>query len=176
MPAEQVTLPLTGFGDGTVDVAVDSTPEGVIEYVKLAISQDGSSLLIPATLDGLYVQPRLESPQDELLIATNVSAGANTDLTATAIPGGKTGRLMGADIGASVPMRCDVQVIDGSRITRTTIYTQPGETFPWRVPIGSKWIELVGGALKSFGASVTNLDVSQAADLRVTLFWDEITP
>ncbi len=174
MPAEQVTLPLTGFGDSTVEVAVDTTPDGVIELVKLAISADGSAVLIPANLDGLYVQPRLESPQDELLIATNLSAGANADLTATAIPLGKTGRLLGADIGSSVPMRCDLQVIDGARTTRTTVYTAPGETFPWRVPLGGKWIELAGGVSKSFGASVTNLDVNQAADLRVALWWDEV--
>lgn len=176
MPAEQVTLPLTGFGDGTVDVAVDSTPEGVIELVKLAISADGSSVLIPANLDGLTIQPRLESPQDELLIATNLGAGANQDLNATAIPLGKTGRLLGADIGSSVPMRADIQVVDGARVTRTTIYTVPGQTFPWRVPFGAKWIEQIGGVAKSFGVSLTNLDVNQAADCRATLFWDEVTP
>jgi hypothetical protein len=174
--AEQVNLPLTGFGDSTVEVAVDTTPDGVIELVKLAVSADGSAVLIPANLDGLFVQMRLESPQDELLLATSLGAGANVDLNATDITTGKTGRLLGADIGGSIPLRCDIQVVNGVRITRSTIYTLAGETIPWRAPFGAKFIELAGGVAKHFGASVTNLSASRTADARVTLYWDEVTP
>jgi hypothetical protein len=174
--AEQVNLPLTGFGDSTVEVAVDTTPDGVIELVKLAVSADGSALLIPANLDGLFVQYRLESPQDDLLLASALTAGANVDLNATDITTGKTGRLLGADIGGSIPLRCDIQVVNGVRITRSTIYTLAGETVPWRPPFGAKFIELAGGVTKHFGVSVTNLSVSRTADARVTLYWDEVTP
>ena len=176
MPIENVGLPLTGSGDSSVDVAVDATPEGVIELVKLAISADGSSVLIPANLDGLFVQPRLESPQDEMLVAVGMTAGSNTDLNATDIPVGKVGRLLGADVGSSIPLRCDIQVVNGSRITRTTVYTHDGETIPWRPPFGQKFIELIGGAGKHFGVSVTNLSAAKTADARVTLYWDEVTP
>lgn len=174
--AEQVNLPLTGFGDSTVEVAVDSTPDGVIELVKLAVSTDGSAVLIPANLDGLFIQPRLESPQDEVLVATALAAGANIDLDATDIPLGKTGRLLGADLGGSVPFRFDIQVVTPARVLRTTIYTWPGDSKIWRPPFGQKFIELVGGAGKHFGLSVTNLDVATTADARATLYWDEVTP
>ena len=174
--ADTVQLPLTGAGDPTADVAVDITPDGVVELVKLAVSADGSAVLIPADLDGLFVQPRLENPQDEMLVTTNLGAGSNIDLDATDIPLGKDGRLLGADLGGSVPFRFDIQVVNGARVTRSTIYTNAGESKIWRPPFGAKFIEVAGGVGIHFGLSVTNLDASQAADARTTLYWDEVTP
>ena len=173
MPAEQVQLPLTGFGDSTATVAVDSTPEGVIELVKLAISADGSSVLIPADLSGLVVQPRLDNPQTQQLIATSVGPGGLTNLDATDIPTGKTGKLLGCDVGSSVPCRWDIQVVSGARTTRTTLYTRGGESKPWRPPFGEKFIQLTGGSGIHFGVAVTNLSTFQTADGRATLYWDE---
>lgn len=175
--ADGVNLPLTGTGDATSKVATDDTgASGHIQLVKLAVAADGSAVLIPADLDGIVVQPKLESPQDEALLATALSAGSNTDLNATDVPLGKVGRLLGADIGGTVPIRCDIQVVNGSRVTRTTIYTLPGRSETWRPPFGQKFIELAGGTGKHFGASVTNLDASRTADARITLYWDEVTP
>jgi hypothetical protein len=153
--ADGVNLPLTGAGDVAVKVATDDAGAfGQIQLIGFAV----------------------QSPHDQILVSTNLSAGGNVDLTAADIATGRVGRLLGADIGCSVPIRCDIQVVNGARTTRTSIYTGPGETFPWRVPIGGKWIELAGGAGKAFGVSITNLDVNQAADVRTTLFWDEVTP
>ena len=173
MPAEQVQLPLTGFGDSTATVAVDSTPEGVVELVKLAVSTDGSSSLIPGDSNGLVVQPRLDNPQTQQLIATSVGPGGLTNLDATDIPAGKSGKLLGADLGSSVPFRWDIQTVSGSRTTRTTIYTQAGKSFPFRPPLGEKWISLTGGSGIHFGVGCTNLSVRDTADARVTLYWDE---
>jgi len=173
MPAEQVQLPLTGFGDSTATVAVDSTPEGVVELVKLAVSTDGSSTLIPGDTSGLTVKPRLDNPQVQQVIATAVGPGGLTNLDATDIPTGKTGKLLGADLGSSVPFRWDIQTVSGGRTTRTTIYTKAGETFPYRVPNGEEWIRLTGGAGIHFGVGCTNLSISATADGRVTLYWDE---
>jgi hypothetical protein len=175
--ADGVNLPLTGTGDATSKVATDDAgASGHIQLVKLAISADGSAVLIPADLNGLIVQPRLESPQDEILVATALSAGANVDLNATDIPLGKNGRLLGADVGGSVPFRIDLQVINGSRVTRTTVYTKDGMTKIWRPPFGQKFIEVAGGTGIHFGASVTNLSAARTADARITLYWDEVTP
>lgn len=176
--ADGVNLPLTGAGDASVKAATDDAgAAGHIQLVKLAISADGSAVLIPADLNGIVVQPRLESPQDEILVATGLAAGGNTDLNATDIPGGKVGRLLGADIGGTIPLRCDIQVVNGSRVTRTTVYTHDGETVPWRPPMfGQKFIEVTGGAGIHFGASVTNLSAAKTADARITLYWDEVTP
>ena len=175
--ADGVNLPLTGVGDLTTKVATDDAgAAGQIQLVKLAISTDGSATLIPADLDGIFIQPRLEDPQDELLSAVALTAGANADLNATDIPTGRLGRLLGADLGGSVPFRYDIQVVNGSRVTRSTIYTMAGETKIWRPPFGAKFIEVNGGTNIHFGLSVTNLDASQAADARATLYWDEVTP
>jgi hypothetical protein len=176
MPAETVSLPLTGFGDSTVDVAVDQTPEGAVELVKLAVSTDNVSTLVPANANGLTTQFRLDDPHDQLLLQSNLSPGANVDLTAAAITTGKVGRLLGADLGCSVPCRYDIQVTTPTRVTRTTIYTMAGETFPWRVPIGGRWIELAGGPTNAFGLSITNLSASRTADVRGTLYYDEVAP
>lgn len=154
--ADGVQLPLTGSGDVTVKVATD----------------DGGVSFGHVQLIGFAVQ----SPQDEILAQVNLSAGSNVDLTTADITSGKIGRLLGCDVGASVPLRCDIQVVNGARTTRTTVYTNPGETLPWRVPFGGRFIELAGGASKGFGVSITNLDVAEAADVRAILFWDEVNP
>lgn len=173
MPAEQVQLPLTGFGDSTATVAVDSTPEGVIELVKLAVSADGISTLIPADLNGLVIQPRLDDPHTQPLLATSIGPGGLTNLDCSDIPVGKTGKLLGADLGSSVPCRWDIQTVSGSRTTRTTLYTQAGESKPWRPPYGEKWFDLTGGSGVHYGIGVTNLSPTQTADARATMYWDQ---
>ena len=154
--ADGVQLPLTGAGDSSIKAATDDAG-ALIGHIQL-------------------ITFGVQSPQDELLVSVNLSAGANVDLTATDITTGKVGRLLGADIGCSVPIRCDIQVINGARTTRATVYADRGKTIPWRVPMGAKWIELAGGASKAFGVSITNLDVSRTADVRTTLYWDEANP
>jgi hypothetical protein len=52
-----VTIPATGTGDATPDVAVDDcTTDGKAQIVKLGVSTDGSVTRIPADADGLRVQ------------------------------------------------------------------------------------------------------------------------
>jgi hypothetical protein len=175
LPIETVNLPLTGAGDNTVRVAVDDTAAGVVQLFKIVVSADGVSTLVPADIDGLFVQSieRAESPQDVMVVATALAAGANADLNGTDIATGKTGRLMAVDVGASVPARWDIQTVNGSRVTRTTLYTGFGDHRTWRPP-SPVFIELAGGIGKHFGLSVTNLHSHKAADLRGTLYWDEV--
>lgn len=175
--AEHVILPLTGNGDVTTQVAVDSTPDGVIQLFKLVVSADGQSVLVPADLDGVFVQSiqRAENPQDDLLVQANLAAGSNIDLDATAITIGKMGRLMGVDAGASVPLRVDIQLVSGSRVTRTSLYTMAGGFLSWRPPAPT-FVELIGAGTNKFGVSITNLSPSRAADVSATVYWDEVTP
>jgi hypothetical protein len=171
---EHVILPLTGAGDSTTKVAVDNTADGVIQLFKIVHSADGVSTLVPADVDGLFVQgiKRAESPHDQLLIATSLSAGASADLDTANITTGKTGRLLAADIGATVPIRVDIQVVNGTRINRTSIYAMCG-TERWETPADG-FIEQTGGVGKKFGVTVTNLSISRTSDARVTLYWDEV--
>lgn len=175
--AETVTLPLTGNGDVTTEVAVDNTPDGVIQLFKIVVSADGQSILVPADLDGLFVQsiPRAESPQDDLLSSTDVAPGGNVDLDASVITTGKMGRLMGIDAGASVPLRVDIQTVSPARVSRTTMYLLSGASVPWRPPTPT-FIELIGDGDNKFGVSITNLSPSRTADVKATVYWDEVTP
>jgi hypothetical protein len=175
--AETVTLPLTGNGDVTTLVAVDNTPDGVVQLFKLLVSADGSTVFLPADLDGLFVQSiaRAESPQDDVLISVDVAPGGNVDLDASVITSGKMGRLMGIDAGASVPLRVDMQTVSPSRVTRSTMYLLPGASVPWRPPTPT-FIELIGDGDNKFGVSITNLSPSRTADVRATVYWDEVIP
>lgn len=155
--ADGVNLPLTGpGGDATAKVATD----------------DGGASFGQVQLIGYAVQ----SPHDQIVSSVNLGAGSNVDLDFADVTTGKIGRLLGLDVGSSVPCRWDIQVVDGARVTRTTMYTEPGRSTPWRVPFGGRFIEVTGGAGKHFGVSVTNLDVNQAADVRAIGFWDEVNP
>jgi hypothetical protein len=171
---ESVILPLTGAGDATTKVAVDNTPDGVIQLFKIVVSADGISTLVPADVDGLFVQTidRAESPQDAYLLGTSISPGGNIDLDAPDVTTGKTGRLMAVDLGASVPIRCDIQLVNGSRVTRASVYAWNGSE-RWTAP-SPIFFELAGGLNKRFGVSITNLSPYKSADARATLYWDEV--
>ena len=174
--AEPVVLPFTGSGDATSAVAVDDAgAAGVVQILKLAISADGSAVLIPGDGEGLYVQTleRAEDPQQQVLLASALAAGASTDLNAADIATGKTGRLMAVDLSSSVPCRCDVQTVSGARVTRTVLYARAGDSRLWRPP-GPTFVELAGGTGIHFGAAVTNLSPSLTADVRAVLYWDEV--
>jgi hypothetical protein len=152
--AESVQLPLTGAGDITSEVAVNATPSGtVIQLIK-----DDSA-----------------DPQSASLLASALGAGASVDLDGTIITNAKKGQLIAADIGSSVPLRVDLQTVAGSRVTRTTVYIQSGQSELWRSP-GASYIEQLGTGTEKFGVSVTNLSPHLTADARITLFWDEVTP
>jgi hypothetical protein len=73
-----VTLPLTGSGDSTAEVATDDAgADGHVQIVKLAVSADGSAAPIAADADGLDV--------DVVRVAdgADVALGATTDAEQT---------------------------------------------------------------------------------------------
>jgi hypothetical protein len=152
--SENVQLPLTGIGDATSRVAVNVTPGGtVVQLVK----EDSAD------------------PQSTSLLASALAPGVSADLDAAIITSGKKGQLIAADLGSSVPLRIDLQAVNGSRVVRTTVYTSPGKSALWRSP-GASYVELLSTGTEFFGATVTNLSPHLTADARVTLFWDEVNP
>lgn len=154
----------------------DCGSAGHVGIAKLAVSANGDATVIPADDDGLFVQTvdRVASPQHTVVAATGLSAGGTSVLNAADITTSKTGRLAGVDVASSVPFRCDVETVSGARVTRTTVYGQAGQTVQWRPP-SPRYLELVGAAGVHFGATVTNLDASETADIRATIYWDEVT-
>lgn len=173
--ADGVVIPLTGTGDATAKVAVDIVDgDKAAQLFKLAYAADGSALLVPADADGLVVQQKLEDPNSQLLQAAALAAGSGADVDAANLTSGKTGRLLGADIGASVPVRCDLQTVSGARTARAVIFADPGRTASWRAP-APRFIELLGTGTSKFGAHVVNLSPHAQADVWVTLYWDEVS-
>jgi hypothetical protein len=149
----KVRLPLTGpGGDALADVRVDLTGTGeVVEHVI----------------------EWYEDLQDQQLIATALTAGGSVDLDTVDITTGKIGRLLAVDLGGSVPLRVDIQVVNGSRVTRTSVYSMIQER--WKSP-HPRAIEVLGAAGVHFGVAVVNLSPGKTADGRVTMYWDEVTP
>lgn len=175
--ADGVTIPASGTGTATPVVATDDAgAAGHVQIIKLAISTDASATLIPAdATDGLRVAVvhRAVSPQSEQVSQAALGAGSNVDLTASDITTGTTGYLHGVDVGASVPLKCAIQTVSGTRTTRTTIYVPGGSTVQWRTPAAG-FITQAGGTGNAFGVSITSLVVEDAADVIATLYWEEI--
>ncbi len=116
-----------------------------------------------------------EDPHMEALLATSLAPGSTADLDADPITLGKLGKLAQLDVGSSVPLRIDVQTVNGSRSTVTTIYTYNGQTREWRPP-DPVFVQVDGDGSAHFGVTVTNLSTWQTADARATLYWDEVDP
>jgi hypothetical protein len=151
--SEFATLPFTGPG---------GDPTG-----KVVVDENALNELVQHVID------HTEDLQDQQLIATALSAGASVDLDCADITTGRFGRLLAVDIGGSVPLRVDIQVVNGSRVTRTSVYSVIQEQ--WRAP-HIKAIEVAGGVGIHFGVSVVNLSPLRTADGRVTMYWDEVAP
>jgi hypothetical protein len=158
-------------GTGGSTLATDAIGSVHHQRVKVQHGADGQATDASAATP-LPVAEQVQSPQHERLTSAGLTAGGNVDLTASDISGGMTGRLIGVDCGASVPLRVDIQTVSGARTTHVTVFTQAGRTVPWRPP-HKDFIAQAGGAGNAFGVSITNLDTSKAADVYATPYWEE---
>lgn len=157
-------------GSGGDTIASDDIGGVKHQRVKQQFGPDGSATDVSAAAP-LPVDQQAQSPQRERLTSANLSAGANVDLTASDIATG-TGRLIGATIGASVPLRCDIQSISGARTTHDTVFTRAGESRIWRPPHRDFFTHAgVSAGLDVFQADVTNMDTSEAADVYATFYY-----
>jgi hypothetical protein len=163
---------LLNAGTGGDTIASDDIGGIKFQRVKLISGIDGTNDGDAAATNPFPVDQKAQSPQHERLTSVALSAGGNVDLTTADITTSTTGKLSGMDIGASVPLRCDVQTVSGARTTQTTTFARAGETLLYRTP-HIDHITLAGGAGNGFGVSITNLDTSEAADVFATVYWEE---
>jgi hypothetical protein len=152
------------MSDGFIRVPTDSTGKKV----------DAEELLIGAnTVERQRVQIPTFNPQTNRQTSSNLSAGANVDLDATLITNTKVGKLAGIDVASSIPFKCDIQTVSGSRTTHTTVIASASRTVAWRPP-NIDYVALTGnGTTARFGVSITNLDTSEPADVYATFYWEE---
>ena len=156
---------------GGVTFASDDISNVHHQRVKIEHGVDGSAT-DTSSVDPLPTTEVVQSPQHERLTSASLSAGGNTDLTTSDIAG-TTGKLMAIDVGASVPLKIDIQTVSGGRTTHSTIFSRAGHSLFWKTP-HPDMITQTGGAGNGFGVSITNLDTSEAADVYATLYWDEV--
>lgn len=113
------------------------------------------------------------SPIFSTVTSSALGAGSSVDLDHTAITGGQTGYLMGADVSSAVPLKVEIKTVNsGTPTTRVVLFTQNGDYLSWRAPYKS-FITQAGGATSRFRVTVTNRDNSQASDVYSTAFWDQ---
>ena len=117
------------------------------------------------------------NPQFERLSSTDLAVGASIDLDSAFLAAGTTGKLMMVTLSSTIAARWDIKTLDGAvEVSLDTLYTSglwSDPTIAWRPPHKEfATIAYVGGD-EGFRITAENLDVA-VADVRVTLFWDEV--
>jgi|SRR5215831_10925493 len=116
-------------------------------------------------------------PRSTVLLAPNLSPGSSLTLNADAITSFLTGRLWAVSAQSSVSLRCDVQkVVSAARSNYDIIYKRAGDPGIWFAP-DPRFFTAVGvsGGTTFFGVTVYNEAPIGAADIHVTIYWDETT-
>ncbi len=136
----------------------------------------------PTALDGGIVNR--PAPPDDVQTATASStataAGASDDLDGAQINSGKTGKLMQVVVSASVPWKAELKIVTNAAESAAlhTWFGGPGHGGNGEfVPITKEAFtvaEDVTVGLDAFRVTVTNLEISEAADLYATFIYDEV--
>jgi len=114
------------------------------------------------------------SPQVSTQTSAALGAGASATLNHY-VTSGKTGRLAGVDVGATVPCKVVVStVVTGTPTTRFILFTKPFEVYQWRSPYPTYITRASADATSGFRAVITNLDETVAADVYSTAYFDEV--
>ena len=117
-----------------------------------------------------------EATAPKLSFATSVAlvAGASVDLDSDQIATGKTGRLMGIVMAGTVNLKGAVKTVQNGVPSATKIvffYPDGDLVLPDRRIITQA--QDAGVGFDGFRLTITNLDISQTADVYTTFFFDE---
>jgi hypothetical protein len=105
-----------------------------------------------------------------------VAAGATANLDSANIGSGNTGKLLGLLVSSSVAFKAELQTVLNAVATTRAIVFSMNRLWDWKTP-GRDFIAQAHSATAGFDGFrviVTNLDTSEAADVYVTFFYDEI--
>lgn len=113
-------------------------------------------------------------PKFSTKTSSALGAGSSVDLTHY-VTSGKTGQLMGIDVGATVPLKVIINTeLTASKTTRVVLFTQPFVTYQWRAPFKTFITQASADSTSGFSVTIKNLDAAVAADVYSTGFWDEV--
>ena len=128
------------------------------------------------TVERQHFELGLTSPQITYVTSASLAAGASATLDSAQLTASMTGRLWGVTVACSVSFKAEVytvangtpSTIKGLGISHTGHWTWPTPhagfiTVPYSVTAG----------LDGFRVIVTNLDLSESADVYCSIFYDE---
>lgn len=113
-------------------------------------------------------------PKFSAKTSSALGAGSSVDLTHY-VTSGKTGRLAGIDVTATVPLRVAINTeVTASKTVRVVLFTQPYMVVQWRPPFATYITQASADATSGFSVTIKNMDSAVAADVYSTGFWDEV--
>lgn len=116
------------------------------------------------------------SPVVSTVTSSALGAGSSVDLDHTTIANGTTGQLMGVDVASTVPLKIEIQSVDGSSVatTRVVLFATNYSGVQWRSPYKTFLTRAGAAANTKFRTKVTNKDASTAADVYATAYFDVV--
>src|ERR1041385_1559508 len=137
-------------------VIQEVAPDSVILASPVAIGGGGG----PGGGSGIT----LGEPRSTILVAPNLSPGNSLDLDADPITSFFVGRLWAVSIQSSVSLRCDVELVNGSRSIYDTLYKKAGDPQNWFAP-DPRFFQATGDGITKYGVTVYNLSPINSADM-----------
>lgn len=181
------TTTVSTIPSGTV-IATDEVGSAHVQIVKLMDGTDGGAGRIGGdATNGLDVdvtrvsgtvrtQDRTDSAQLTYVTTATVAAGASTNLDSAQVTSATTARLLGLLVSASVPFKAELRTVaNGVASANKAVWFSMSGGWDWKTP-GRDFIQVAHSAtagLDGFRVVVTNNDLSEAADVYCSFFFDE---
>lgn len=155
-------------------------------FVQLPPNSSGTKLRTRGPLpDGTHLEAILEtntdgdafpeSPATSHLSSTALAPAASVNLDAAILTSGRVGRLVMVTVAASVPLKAEISEQPSGTVRAVIFTTEVRLTEHWKTP-HPDFIRLAAGGGARFRVRLTNLDISETADVYATCWFDEVTP
>ncbi len=158
LDTEELVVNLNTVHRERIQIAGDTATE-LAKVLDLALNVTINSPLVAARTSGE---------------AANVAVSGSSEIDATTIPAGVTGKLMGVTLSSTVAGKYEIKIRDsGAAVLVDTVFLQGFQPFQWTPPHRDFATRAGDGVDTNFRVTATNLD-SEAADMHATFYWDEV--
>lgn len=173
--ADNVELPP---GGGGAVAATDEVSGAHYQRVKLVYGAEGVVAPDVTKTNPYPVDPHnLSAPKYTYTTAVGLAAGGSIDLDSDQISSGKTGLLLSVAASSSVHIKCELKLVTNGLVTGTVTTWFCTSVGPCQFHAPAKhFFQVAHSATAGFDGyrlTVTNLDISQAADVYATFMYDE---
>jgi hypothetical protein len=163
--------PITLNFSGTTAQVLSSAPASDTPAIAVRNIPSGVQQISGTVSTDSYVDPQVYYDTK-----ADLAASVAWTFNATAVAAGKTGYLGQVCASSAVPLKIEVQTVVGGVVTTVRVGFTTGANPDWCWEPPSK--ELVTAASDgddNFRVIITNKDNNKAADVYVSVLWDEIT-